>query len=91
MSPTNSILIRDLVRSSIALILLRKRHIMSVIFLTVVDVCGRFCRQTADAVIDTVTNDDQDRARAHVEIECRVSPTPSVLVKKKMDNKGFQR
>jgi hypothetical protein len=67
---THSILARDPVCSSIALILLRKQNIMSVVFPTVVDVCGRFCRQTAVAAIDTVA---MTRYRNWADVELRVS------------------
>jgi hypothetical protein len=38
----------------IALIRLRKQRVMSVVCPTIVDICGRFCRQTAVPLIDTV-------------------------------------
>jgi len=82
-SPTSSILTRDLVCSSIALILLRKRHFMSVVLLTVVDVCGRFCRQTAGAAIDTVANGDEILRPTDVESNSGRATTLGLLVKKK--------
>jgi hypothetical protein len=80
-------LARHLACSCIALILLRKQRVLSVLRPTVVGVCGRFCRQTAVAPIDTVaqTNAWTGQALSRAPDDSRASgalPTKSVQQKR---------